>query len=146
MRFAKISAVFLACTITVPALSHDHATGIVKERMDLMEAIGRRMKAINTRIKDRKQLSAIKNDAKAIAESAPHILHLFPPGSTQHPTEAKATIWRNFADFERKAKSLEDESAKLANTTDTDFTALAAQVRAVSQTCSGCHEAYRVKR
>jgi len=146
MRIAKIMTVVITCTIALPALSHEHATGVVKERMDLMEAIGKRMKAINTRIKNKQKLGAINEDARAIAVSAPKIVPLFPPGSTHHPTEAKATIWRNFADFERKAKSLEDESAKLANTADTDFAALAVQVRAVSQTCSGCHEAYRVRR
>ena len=91
-------------------------------------------------------MSAIKDDARAIAERAAHMVHLFPPDSTQHPTEAKATIWQNFADFERKAKALEDESAKLAKNPGNDLAALAAQVRAVSQTCSSCHEAYRAKR
>src|SRR5262245_47915340 len=145
---SRICAVAIAmCALVLPASSHKekghgHATGVVRERMELMEALGKRMKAINARIKDKRQLSAIKDDARTIAESALHMVHLFPPGSTQHPTEAKATIWQNFADFERKAKALEEESAKLAKTSDNDFTALAAQVRAVSQTCSSCHEAY----
>ena len=145
-RRAIIAAGCAAFAIALPAKSHDHATGVVKERMELMEAIGKRMKAIKSRIKEKRQLNAIKDDAKAIAASAPHIVHLFPLGSTQHPTEARATIWQNFADFELKAKALEDESAKLAKTADNDSAALAAQVRAVSETCSGCHEAYRVKR
>lgn len=128
-----------------PALSHDHATGIVKDRMLLMEAIGKRMKAINTRIRSKQHLAQIKSDARAIAANASHIVHLFPPGSTQHPTEARTTIWQNFADFERLAKALEEESAKLAGMNAEDFAALAAQFRAVSQTCSKCHEAYRMK-
>ena len=139
-------AVIVVCVLTFSASSHEHATGIVKERMDLMAAIGKRMKSINAHIKEKRQLNTIKDDARAIAESAPHIAHLFPPGSTQHPTEAKTTIWQNFQDFESKAKVLEAESAKLAQLSENDFAALAAQVRTVSLTCSGCHESYRVKK
>jgi cytochrome c556 len=146
-----IALTVIAWAIVFPANSHEgkghgHATGVVRERMELMEAIDKRMTAINARIKNKRQLAAIKTDARAIAASAAHIAHLFPPGSTQHPTEARAAIWQNFADFERIAKSLEEESAKLAQTRTDDFSALAAQFRAVSQICSKCHEAYRVKR
>src|SRR4051794_22457451 len=105
---AMIAAACAAVAVVVPASSHDHATGVVKARMELMEAIGKRMKGINLRIKEKRQLNAIKDDAKAIAASAPHIVHLFPLGSAQHPTEARATIWQNFADFELKAKALEE--------------------------------------
>src|SRR4051812_3624889 len=90
-------------------LSHEHATGIVKERMDLMEGIGKRMKAITGRIKNKRDLSAVKADASAIAASAAHIAHMFPRGSTQPPTEARATIWQNWPDFERMARALEIE-------------------------------------
>ena len=143
---SMLAAGLAACAAMVPALSHDHATGVVKERMDLMESIGKRMKAINARIKSRQELAKVKDDARAMATSAGHIAHLFPPGSTQHPTEAKTTIWQDFPDFERKAKALEEESAKLAQANANDFPALAAQVRAVSRTCGNCHETYRVKR
>ena len=149
---SRIAAVtVLACAIAFPANSHEakghgHATGVVRERMELMEAMGKRMKAITSRIKKRQQLGAIKDDARAIAASAPHIVHLFPAGSTQHPTEARAAIWQNFADFERIVKALEEESTKLAKINVQDVAALSAQVRAVSETCGKCHETYRVKR
>jgi cytochrome c556 len=146
----RIAAIAVAaCAIAFPANSHEgeghgHATGVVKERMVLMEELGKRMKAINTRIKDKQKLTAINDNARAIATSAGHIAHLFPPGSTQSPTEARAAIWQNFADFEQKAKALETESAKLAETNVADFVALSAQARAVSQACAVCHEAYRL--
>ena len=141
-----IAATAAAFACALPAASHEHATGVVKERMELMEAMGKRMKAINSRIKTKQQLAAIKDDARAIAASAPHIAHLFPPGSTQHPTEAKAAIWQNFADFERIANALEAASKKLAETDIAEFGALSDQARAVSKTCGECHERYRAKR
>jgi len=143
----KIALALLGlCCVVIPANSHEHATGVVKERMDLMENMGKRMEAINARIKGKAQLAAIKDDARVIAEGATHIAHLFPPGSLQRPTEARAEIWRNFDDFERIAKALEAASRKLAETDIAEFGALSDQARAVSRTCGECHERYRAKR
>ena len=125
----------------LPSAAHDHATGIVKERMDMMEIMAKRMKAIRERIEGKRDLAAIKSDAEVIASHAPHVVHLFPPGSTQRPTDAKRTIWQNWPDFERKAAALETESKKLMNTDPNNFDALRAQALAVSRTCGDCHEA-----
>lgn len=135
-------AIAAAC---LPSAAHDHAAGVVKERMDMMEIMAKRMKAIRERIDAKRDLAAIKADAEAIAAHAPHIVHLFPPGSTQRPTDAKRAIWQNWPDFERKAIALEAESKKLMNSDPNNFDALSGQVRAVSQTCGACHETYRTK-
>jgi len=82
-------AIAAAC---LPSMAHDHATGVVKERMDMMEAMAKRLKSIRERIGGKRDLAAIKADAEAIASHAPHLVHLFPPGSTQKPTDARATI------------------------------------------------------
>jgi len=129
----------------LPSAAHDHATGVVKERMEMMEVMAKRMKAIRERIAGKRDLAAIKADAEVIASHAPHMVHLFPPGSTQRPTEAKRTIWQNWPDFERKAVALEAESKKLANMDPNNLDALSAQVRAVSQACGACHESYRTR-
>jgi cytochrome c556 len=143
----KIGVVVFALAIsTATGTGHDHATGVVKERMDMMEAIAKSMKAISERIKSKSDLSGIKADAEAIAGHAPHIIHLFPKGSMQKPTEARAAIWQNWLDFENKAQALETESGKLAKLNTDDFAALTAQVQAVSQTCSACHTKYRAKK
>jgi cytochrome c556 len=130
----------------VPSIAHDHATGVVRERMEMMEGMAKRMKAIRERIDRRRDLAAIKADAEVIASQAPHLLHLFPQGSTQRPTDARSTVWQNWSDFERKATALEAESKRLAEASPDDYDVLTAQFRAVSQTCGACHETYRVKR
>jgi len=146
MRYA--AAAFCALAIAaacMPSGAHDHATGVVKERMDMMEAMAKRMKAIRERIDGKRDLATVRTEAQAIASSAAHVVHLFPKGSTQRPTDAKTTIWQNWADFERKATALEAESKKLVNVDPRDFDALSAQFRAVSETCGACHEKYRTK-
>src|SRR5882724_4535826 len=136
MRAAARTLCALAFVATcLPSAAHDHATGVVKERMEMMQAMAKRMKAIRERIDAKRDLAAIKGEAEAIAAQAPHLVHLFPPGSTQKPTDAKGAIWQNWSDFERKAAALEVESRKLMNASADDSDALSAQFRAVSETC-----------
>src|SRR2546423_11076450 len=146
MRYAAAALCGLAIAAAcLPSAAHEHATGVVKERMEMMEVMAKRMKAIRERLDRKRELAAIKADAEVIASHAPHVIHLFPPGSTQPPTDAKRIIWQNWPDFERKAAALEEESKKLMNADQNNFEALSGQVRAVAQTCSACHETYRAK-
>lgn len=129
----------------LPLSAHDHATGVIKERMEMMQQIAKHWKSIRERIDAKRDLGSIKADAEAIAAHAPHVVHLFPKGSTQKPTEARAAIWQNWADFERKAAALEVVSKKLVNADPNDFDAISAEARAVTQVCIACHEKYRSK-
>ena len=143
MKTATIAFCALAIAAACgPSAAHDHATGVVKERMEMMEAMAKRLKAIRERIDGKRDLAAIKADAEAIAAHAPHVVHLFPPGSTQKPTDARAAIWQTWCDFERNASALEAESKKLVNTSADDLAALSAQARAVTEACGACHEKY----
>jgi len=128
-----------------PIAAHEGASGVVKERMDAMKSMGKAVKAMSERAKSGRDLTAIRPDAQAIRRLAANIAALFPAGSTQHPTQAKAAIWQNWADFESRAKATESESEKLASIDARDAKAISAQLRALSQACSGCHERYRAK-
>ena len=126
---------------------HDHsqATGVVKERMDAMAEMGRRMKAISRRVRSGETLAKVSEDAAYIRDAATKLIPLFPAGSKQPPTEATSAIWRNFEDFEVKAKTLEQEAAKLASMSGDDAPAMARQTTAVVDACLSCHEKYRIK-
>jgi cytochrome c556 len=147
MQILKASfCVLVLANSSLITVAHDHATGVVRDRMEMMESMAKRMKAIRERIDRKGDLAAIKSDAEAIASQAPHLVHLFPPGSTQKPTDAKSAIWQQWPDFERKANELEAESKKLMTANSDDYGVMSAQVRAVTQTCVACHEKYRTKR
>jgi cytochrome c556 len=137
----------LAVTIGSVAVAHEgheHATGVVRERMELMTSMGQRMLASSKRLRANKDLEGIANDARAMHELASKITAQFPSGSSQFPTAAKPAVWQNWDDFTTKAKSLETETEKLINTNIRDGDALRAQFRAVAFACDGCHEKYRV--
>lgn len=146
MRVTAIT--FVALTIAMmgaPLAAHEHANGVVKERMDAMTDMAKRQKAISQRLKSKRDLAKIKPDAEAIAAHAAHIAHLFPAGSTQAPTRARGAIWQNWSDFEKKAKALEAASRTLAGMSGDDpKMPLAAE--AVTRTCTECHETYRARK
>jgi cytochrome c556 len=138
---------FLAAAVVSAAFAHEgheHATGVVRERMELMTSMGQRLLAISKRLRANKDLETVANDARAIYELAPKITALFPPGSTQFPTAAKPAVWQEWDDFTAKAKSLDTETEKLVNINTKDGDTLRAQFRAVAYACDGCHAKYRM--
>jgi cytochrome c556 len=137
----------LATAIVSAALAHEgheHATGVVRERMELMTEMGKRLLASSKRLRANRDLEGVTSDARAIQSLALKMTALFPPGSTQSPTAAKPAVWQDWDDFSARARDLEKESEKLVNTSPKDGAALRAQFRAVAFACDACHEKYRV--
>jgi cytochrome c556 len=85
---------------------HEHATGVVRERMELMTDMGKRLLAISKRLRNNKELDRIAPDARAIKEASDKITSQFPSGSTQFPTAAKPVVWQQWNDFTEKAKKI----------------------------------------
>jgi cytochrome c556 len=145
-KIGTIGIVIVGVLMAASISAHEHAAGLVKERMDAMEGMAKAMKAITQRIRDNRDVELVKADARSINTLAQTMTFMFPPRSNQHPSEARGSIWQNWSDFEAKAKSLVVESGKLANADARDAKSLAIQARAVSQACGKCHEKYRVRR
>src|SRR5262245_2357413 len=92
---------------------HEHATGVVRERMELMTDMGKRLLAISKRLRANKELDRISPDAGAIREASGKITAEFPPGSTQFPTAAKPVVWQQWDDFGEKVRKLQSEAEML---------------------------------
>ncbi|HEY7230369.1 MAG TPA: cytochrome c [Pseudolabrys sp.] len=144
----KLIAVSLGVVALVSAAfsheGHEHATGVVRERMELMTDMGKRLLAISKRLRANKELDRILPDARAIKNASDKITSQFPPGSTQSPTAAKPAVWQQWDDFNEKAKKLQTEAEKLATMNPSDGDALRKQFRVVGFACDACHEQYRI--
>jgi len=140
------SATFVSLLVASVAAAHEHATGVVKERMDAMKSMDRSVKDIKELFNRKTDLAKVKDEALNIQNHAAKITALFPAGSTQAPTDAKASLWKNWTDFASKAQALETESTKLAQADPANRDALRAQFKAMNQTCTGCHKLYRADR
>ena len=148
MRTATIALCALAIAAAcLPSAAHDHATGVVKERMEMMESHGQAHEG-DPRA-DRRQARSCRDQSgrgghrRRMRRTS---LICFRRAARKRRREARGTIWQNWPDFERKATALEVESKKLVNTSADDLDALGAQARAVTEACGACHEKYRTKR
>ena len=97
-------------------MAHGEATGIVKERMDLMKGIGDAMKRLAPMFKGQAAYDpeAVREAAQVIRSRAgDHITELFPEHSLQKPTEALPAIWEDWTAFEGYARDLETYSITL---------------------------------
>jgi cytochrome c556 len=143
----RLLCFLFAVMLASPVPAHDGATGIIKERMDAMKALGALTKTMADKIKGNRNLSSLAQDAREIAAVADRIPGWFPPGSTQAPTEAAPAIWTSFADFQAKSSALKAEADSLAALASTgDPAAISTQFRAVAASCKSCHESFRVKK
>ncbi|MFT7222893.1 MAG: cytochrome c556 [Cellvibrionaceae bacterium] len=108
----KIICVLSAICFTVSAvvLAHGGATGVVKERMDLMDTHKDAMKTLKPVFRGNTDydVTVIKENALVIRDNAAeHMTKLFPEGSLDMPSEALPAIWEQWQEFERLANNLQ---------------------------------------
>lgn len=117
---APVGALIIVAS-TGLAFAHGGATGIVKERMDLMDAVGKSMKTITEMFQGEKPF-----DAAALREAAAFIgnhggeqmTRLFPEGSIQGPSESLPAIWQDWDRFSELADDLTKYAGALAEAAD----------------------------
>ena len=103
------AAAVLALSLSATAVAHDGATGVVKQRMDRMAAIGDANKALRAIFAGEASYdtNAVAEHAQTIrGHSGEAITSLFPEGSLHGPTEAKPEIWDEWDEFVSLANRL----------------------------------------
>lgn len=117
-RLLCVASITLA--VGVPATSvmaHGGATGVVKERMDLMKEMKTSMKELSSMFKGKTTYDpALVKQASEVLQaiSGEKLTRLFPEGSLHKPSEAKAEIWSEWKRFQTMADDLNIYSAALA--------------------------------
>ncbi|MEM9633963.1 MAG: cytochrome c [Pseudomonadota bacterium] len=152
MKIRYAGGILIAATLmTGAAWAHGGATGIVKERMDAMSAIGKSVKSIGEMLKGKApyDLVTIETASEAIAEHGGTALtNLFPEGSLQTPTEASPAIWTDWTKFSEMAGRLQSSALDLKTLAGqgADKKAVAGAFGKIAATCKSCHEAFRIKK
>lgn len=156
-KITLVLSVFVAAIIVLGAgakisFAHKGAVGIVKQRMDAMDAIAAQMKQLRALLfaggtLDREKVTAA---ATLIKQHALHTPKLFPQGSIKGPSEASPDIWKNWSQFKAQARMLADYAAKLEQLAKRSEPRQRKQAQIffknMAQTCKSCHQAYRVKK
>ena len=124
-------------------LAHEGATGIVKQRMDEMEQIGRVVKRINERLKSKRGLAEIARDAGEIHTAAGRVPSLFPQGSRDGHSDATPAVWERWSEFVAAARTLEGKLRSWPLPPVRTGTGHSGAVPIYDAACSGCHDVFR---
>ncbi|NIY74707.1 cytochrome c [Thalassospira sp. HF15] len=148
MKILVGAAVALSMTVSIAAIAHEGATGVVKERMDGMKAIGQQVKIMVPMMK-----GALPYDPEQVAKSAAIIeghsgetfTALFPEGSNEHPSEALSDIWDDWSTFTGLANELNAKAGALKavatnGQSEDEFKAALGQMM---RTCKSCHSDFK---
>jgi cytochrome c556 len=140
-----IGALFGFLTLLVSSQLFAQAD-IIEKRQKVMKGQSAAAKAIKGAVES-KDYATVELKAKDLMSSSEKIPDLFPKGSTQGKTKAKAEIWEKPDDFAKNAKNLNKAASELASAAKAkDDAAVTAKVKAVSEACSSCHKAFREKK
>ena len=134
LKLGLFVAICMVLLTPAALLAEKGATGVVKERMDLMETQKDAMKVIGAMAKGEAPFDSAKAGAAAteIKSTAAEIVDLFPEGTVGPPSEAKPEIWTQWDKFTADAEALETAATALE-------TALADGVSGVEGEIQGRH-------
>jgi cytochrome c556 len=142
----RLYAAFFAGLFLLIATQAFGQADVIEKRQKAMKANSADAKAIKAAL-EAKDYATIEVKAKEIMSTAEKIPDLFPKGSTQGKTKAKAEIWEKWDEFKGGASKLKTASGDLAKAAAAkDHDKVEAGVKAVSGTCGGCHKAFRAEK
>ncbi|WPZ37171.1 cytochrome c (plasmid) [Thalassobaculum sp. OXR-137] len=133
MKRKMIAAVAMAAAIgagATTAIAHGGASGVVKERMDSMEALGDAMKELTAMMRGQQDYGAerVRSLAATIESHGGEALtRLFPKDSLDHPSEALPAIWSDWDRFSALSDQLSTYAQALAAAADNQRPAGGAQ-------------------
>jgi cytochrome c556 len=145
-QFLIIVIVALGLANPLSLSAHGKATGIVKERMDMMKVMDKQMRSMTAMMKGKVTFNAdkISEHAESIRLASPQLPALFPVGSLHKPTEALPVIWEQWAQFSALTEKMEKEAAALQALTDRgDQEQMSLQFAKLEKTCNVCHTDFR---
>ncbi|MDI3325821.1 cytochrome c [Pontibacterium granulatum] len=123
---AAVSLVLMASVSSQLVMAHGGATGIVKERMDLMDNMKDAVKQLKAIYKGDEEYDpdTIRNAALVIRDhSGDAMSKLFPEGSLKGKSEAKPIIWQEWNRFKKLADDQEKIAQGLYNAAENQGTA-----------------------
>ncbi len=136
-------------TEPAPPPSAEEALKIAEYRGVIMSTLGTQMRASGMILRNEIARPAdLVSHATGLHQASQFLAELYPAGTgpEQIPdSRAKPEIWEHWDDFAERAAGFEEASAKLVEVARTgDMAAYGAQFRQVGQSCSACHDDFRV--
>jgi len=131
------------------AAAHNGATGVVKERMDRMQAMKEGMKIMGDMVKGKTPFleTRIQQQSQRLLDASQGLTDTFPMDSMHEmhgSSEALPAIWHEWDEFVSLASNLDDQAARLESLAGGgDRRAIKVQYVQVAKACRACHADYR---
>ena len=118
---------------------------IIKYRQNVMKAQAAHLAAAGAIIQGKVDFKGQLSDhVKALQASTKDVSSLFPKDSDFGETKAQDSIWKNNADFQKRAKDTHDKVNALAKAVAANDSAnYGARFKDVADSCKACHKDYR---
>jgi cytochrome c556 len=141
-----VSGVLAAANIN----AHSGATGVVKQRMDVMSDMADAMKAMASVVKGKQEFNRelFIEGGELIAGHSNMLPELFPEGSIQGSSEALPIIWQQWDDFLKLNDGTKANAEKMVKMAQdgSDLRSLTKQFVKLGGDCKACHKDYRKKK
>ena len=137
-------SLLLLCMSPQPLLADD-VKGTIQYRQNYMSAIGGHTGALR-RLKDGRFTAEghLGMHAEALVKLTKDITLLFPEGTLEGKTDAKAEIWEDWADFEARANESQQAAQALLDAVQSgDAGVIDTRFGELAQTCKACHKPFR---
>jgi cytochrome c556 len=143
-----VAAGVLMAIFPATSFAHEGATGVVKERMDLMKSQKNAMKVIGDMAKGKKSFNAAKaaKAARDLEDTTKKIPELFPKGSNHHPSEALDAVWTEWDRFTGDAHDAEAAAKALGAALEGSDRDWKAAFQTMTDACKSCHESFRAEK
>jgi len=117
----------------------------IKYRKNSMKAIGAHMGAVNAILTGKVDFKGhLADHARALAALNKDVAGLFPKDSDFGETDAKDEVWKNTADFKKRAAAAKEKSEAFVKAVATnDAAKMKAAFGQLNDTCKACHKDYR---
>lgn len=118
---------------------------IIKYRQNVMKSQGAHLAAAGAIIQGKVDFrNHLGDHVKALQASTKDVPALFPKDSDFGETKAQDSIWKNSADFQKRAKDTQDKVNALAKAVAANDSAnYGARFKDVADSCKACHKDYR---
>ncbi len=122
----------------------------VNERQELMESVGKSMKAIGAMMADFYDAKVAEENLKIINSVPDKFKDLFPAGSDKDAkSQATAKVWSDRAGFDKILAQLKTDSAAaiaVAQKGEAGETEFGAAFGKMAGNCKKCHQSYKAKK
>ena len=136
-----------AATLIMGAASaHEHATGVVAERMTAMKTMETELNSIQAMLSGVEQfdLARLRDHVATLHDNCHRTGSLFPAGSLDRHSHARAAVWSEPERFRQELQKLHEASEALVETVaDGDRAGIAVATADLGKTCEGCHAIFR---